>query len=94
MATNTKASSAGLSSRARTILISVASGISTGGVILQLSDANDTGADDETGSALQVAAEVFRRAGTSGQAVNRNDILKAIADGIYTRIGLEPLENE
>lgn len=81
-----------ISPRARTIIISISSGMSTGGVILGLQDSNDTGVDDEIAQALQVAADVFRKIGTSGQSVNRNDIVKAIADGLYLRIGLTPVD--
>ncbi len=89
----TKPTTGALSNRARTILVSAASGMSTAGVILQLQDLDDKGPDDEIGAALQVAGEVFRKIGTAGKAVNRNEVLKAIADGLYLRIGLEPLEN-
>lgn len=81
-----------LSSRARTIVISAASGLSTAGLIAQLQDADDIGPDDEIGAALQAAGEVFRRIGSSGKTFGRNEILKAIADGLYLRIGFEPLE--
>lgn len=83
-----------LSNRARTIAISAASGLSTAGVIAQLQDTDDVGADDEIGAALQAAGEVFRRVGTSNKPFGRNDVLKAIADGLYVRVGLEPLEEE
>lgn len=83
-----------LSNRARTIIVSAAQGLSTAGVIVQLQDADDVGPDDEIGAALQAAGEVFRKIGTSGKAFGRNDILKAIADGLYLRIGLEPVESE
>lgn len=91
--TTTKAANMPLSNRARTIVISAASGLSTAGVIAQLQDADDVGSDDEIGAALQAAGEVFRKIGTSGKAFGRNDILKAIADGLYIRIGLEPVES-
>lgn len=77
----------GLSNRARTILIAASGGIGAYGVALQLQDADDIGADDEIAKALQITATVFRRAATS-KAFGRNELLRSIADGIYTELGI------
>lgn len=58
MATTT-AKPAALSTRSRLIVTSAAQGLTTAGVIIQLQDADDIGADDEIGAALQAAGEVF-----------------------------------
>lgn len=77
-----------VSKRTRTILISVAQGVTTGGVILQLQDDDDEGTDDEIGMALQITGDVFRRV-AAGRIKGRDGILRAIADGIYMQLGVD-----
>lgn len=76
------------SKRTQTILIAAATGVSTYGSIIQLQDDNDEGADDEIGAALQATGTVFRKA-ASGKLSGRKNILRAIADALYTEIGVE-----
>lgn len=85
----TKTADPGLSKKTKTILISAAGGLSTYGVVLQLQDDDDKGADDEIGGALIVTSEVFRKVASGKTKPGRDEILRAIADGIYMRLGID-----
>lgn len=84
----TKNDTTKVSKRTQTILIAASTGLTTYGSLLQLQDDDDEGADDEIGSALNVAGTVFRRA-ASGKLNGKENILRTIADGIYQQLGIE-----
>ncbi len=77
-----------ISKKTQTILIAVATGATTYGSILQLQDDDETGTDDEIGTALQITGTVFRKAAT-GKLSGKKNILRAIADALYTEIGVD-----
>lgn len=81
-----------LTRRQKTIIASVAQGADTGALILSFSDSNDTGPDDDIANVIRITANQFRKVAALTTPVNRNTILRLIAEGLLEEVDEEAPE--
>lgn len=81
-----------LTRRQKTIIASVASGAETGALILSFSDSDDIGPDDDIAGVIRIVANQFRKIAAMTQPLNRDAILKLIAEGLLEEVSEEPSE--